>query len=70
MPNSKKEKRLCSYCRGTGKIKKPNDEEAFDQKFDLYADKSYFINLNEANEKALRDVGYTLIDCPFCSHDK
>ncbi len=59
-------KRKCFYCEGTGKYKKPNDEEKFDKLFDLYADKAYFISMGEAREKALAEVGYTEIVCPNC----
>lgn len=55
----------CSWCNGTGKFKKPNDEEEFDKRFDYY-DKAYFISMKEMREKALDDVGYTIIDCPNC----
>ena len=56
----------CSYCDGTGKFKKPLNDEEYDRKFDYYCDKAYFISMGEAREKALDDVGYTLIDCPYC----
>ena len=56
----------CSYCDEPGKFKKPNDEERYSKKFDYYADKAYFISMGEARQKALADVGYTLIDCPYC----
>lgn len=56
----------CSYCEGTGKFKKPNNDEEYSRRFDYYADKAYFISMGEAREKALDDVGYTLIDCPYC----
>lgn len=59
-------KRMCSYCDGTGKFKKPLDEERFERRFDYHADKAYFISHGEAREKALADVGYTLIVCPMC----
>lgn len=57
----------CFYCNGTGKFKKPNDEEDFDRRFDRYAE---FLSMGEAREKALKDTGYTLIDCPYCSGGK
>ncbi len=56
---------VCSYCEGTGKFKKPNDEEAFDRKFDYY-DKPGFMSMGEIREKALNEVGYTPIVCPNC----
>ncbi len=59
-------KHTCFYCDGTGKFKKPNDDEAFDKRFDHYDSMSYFISMGEMREKALEDVGYTLIDCPYC----
>lgn len=66
MSNSKLKERVCSYCDGTGKFKKPNDEDAYSRRFDYHADKAYFISHGEAREKALNDVGYTLITCPVC----
>lgn len=59
-------KHVCSYCDGTGKFKQPNDEAQYEKLFDRYADKAYFISMGEAREKALADVGYTLIKCPNC----
>ena len=66
MDKANRKERICSYCDGTGKYKKPNDEEQYERKFDHFADKAYFISMGEAREKALADVGYTLIDCPVC----
>ena len=66
MAGNNPQKRKCPYCDGTGKYKKPNDEEEYARKFDYYADKAYFISMGEAREKALADVGYTLIVCPEC----
>lgn len=66
----KRNRSVCSYCNGTGKYKRPNDEAEYDRRFDWYADKADFISHGEARERALRDVGYTLIDCPYCtSHE-
>lgn len=56
----------CSYCKGTGKIKKPNDEERFDRLVDAEMDKGYFVNYDMASETVLKKIGYTLIDCPHC----
>ena len=64
MPTSKK--RACFYCNGTGKYKKPLDEDAFDKRFEHYDSMACFISMGEMREKALKDVGYTLIDCPCC----
>ena len=66
MDKATQKERICSYCDGTGKYKKPNDEEQYERRFDHYADKAYFISLGEAREKALDDVDYTLIVCPVC----
>ena len=60
------QKRKCPYCEGTGKYKKPNDEE-YKRRLDYHEDKAYFISTGEAREKALTDVGYTLVVCPECS---
>jgi len=56
---------ICSYCDGTGKFKQPNNEEEFEKRFDYY-DKAHFISMGEMRERALEDVGYTLITCPRC----
>lgn len=69
MSNRDKKIISCSYCNGTGKFKMPNDENAFDKRFDHYADMGHF-NMGEAREKALNEIGYTLIDCPNCSKPK
>ena len=56
----------CFYCDGTGKYKEPLDDEAFDKRFDHYDSMAHFISMNEMRERALEDVGYRLIDCPYC----
>ena len=56
----------CSYCGGTGKYKKPNDQTEFDRLVDREMEKAYFVNYAMAEEKAYKEVGYTLIDCPYC----
>ena len=60
----------CRYCNGTGKYKKPNDEERFDRFVDYEMEKGYFVNYEMAEEKAYKEVGYTLIDCPYCQNSK
>lgn len=57
---------ICSYCGGTGKYKKPNDEKEFEKLVDREMDKSYFVNYTMAEEKAYKEVGYTFVDCPYC----
>ncbi len=59
-------KRTCSYCDGTGKFKKPNDADEFEKRFDYYDSKSYPLTMGEARDQALEDVGYSLIECPYC----
>lgn len=59
-------KKKCYLCDGTGKFKKPKDEDAFDKAFDRYDQRSDFISMGEMREKALNDVGFTLIPCPMC----
>lgn len=56
----------CKYCNGTGKYKKPNDEKKFDEIIDREIDKGYFVNIEDAKEIAYKQVGYTVVDCPFC----
>ena len=59
----------CRYCNGTGKYKQPNNQERFDCLVDVEMDKAYFVNYNMAEEKAYEEVGYTLIDCPYCQNN-
>ena len=56
-------KHTCFICEGTGKYKKPDDEEKFDARFDVYAE---FLSMGEAREKALKDAGFTIVICPRC----
>jgi len=56
----------CIHCKDTGKYKEPKNKKFFDQLVDTEMDKSYFINYAMAEEKAYEEVGYTLIDCPYC----
>lgn len=56
----------CIFCNGTGKYKQPNDQEKFDNLVDCEMEKGYFVNLEMAEEKAYKAVGYTVIDCPYC----
>ncbi len=53
----------CFLCDGTGKYKKPNDEEKYNWRFDVYAE---FLSNGEARERALQEAGYTVIECPNC----
>lgn len=57
----------CRHCNGTGKYKKPNDQEKFDRLVDIEMEKAYYVNYAMAEEKAYKDVGYTIIDCPYCN---
>lgn len=57
----------CIYCDGTGKYKKPNGQERFERIIDTEMDKGYFVNAIMAQEKAYKEVGYTIIDCPYCN---
>ena len=59
-------KHPCFYCDGAGKLKKPNDVDEYEKRFDYYDSKSYPLTMGEAREQALKDVGYELIDCPHC----
>lgn len=57
----------CRYCNGTGKYKKPNNMERFDRLVDIEMEKGYQVNYAMAEEKAYKNVGYMIIDCPFCN---
>ena len=60
----------CIYCNDTGKYKEPKNKELFDRLVDIEMDKAYFVNYAMAEEKAYKEVGYTLIDCPYCKKHK
>ena len=57
----------CRYCKDTGKHKQPNNAERFERLVDIEMDKAYPVNYEIAEEKAYKVVGYTVIDCPYCS---
>ena len=59
----------CVHCRDTGKYKKPKDKEKFDRLVDTEMDKAYMVNYAMAEEKAYKEVGYDLIDCPYCKKE-
>ncbi|MBQ4569384.1 MAG: hypothetical protein IJA62_04960 [Ruminococcus sp.] len=56
----------CKHCNDTGKYKQPNNEEKFERLVDREMEKAYFVNYAMAEEKAYKEVGYTLIECPYC----
>ena len=56
----------CRYCKGTGKYKQPNDPKKFEELIDREMDKAYPVNYIMAEEKAYKEVGFTIIDCPYC----
>lgn len=60
----------CPYCGGSGKIKKPNNQVEFDRLVESKMEKAYFVNYYMAEEKAYKEVGYTLVDCPHCCKQK
>lgn len=57
----------CNFCKDTGKYRKPNNEEEFERLVDREMEKAYFVNYAMAEEKAYKEVGYTIADCPYCS---
>lgn len=59
----------CYYCNDTGKYKKPNNQEKFDEIIDYETEKSDFVNYEMAEKRAYKEVGYTLIDCPYRSKE-
>lgn len=59
----------CSACDNTGKYKKPNDEAEFDRLFDYY-DRPGTLSSDQCYKKAIEEVGYTVIPCPFCERGK
>ena len=60
----------CNYCKDTGKYKEPKNKELFDRLVEQEMDKAYFVNYAMAEEKAYKEVGYTLIDCPYCKKNE
>lgn len=56
----------CYFCDGTGKYRRPKDEERFEKLVDREMEKGYFVNIAMAQEKAYKEVGYDIIDCPHC----
>ncbi len=56
----------CIFCKGTGKYKQPDDKERFDELIDREMDKGYQVNYAMAEKVAYDEVGYTIIDCPYC----
>ena len=56
----------CSWCEGTGKFKESNNQEKYNDEFDKYDAQGVF-NMGECREKALKEVGYTLIKCSHCN---
>ena len=60
----------CIYCNGTGKYKKPNNIEAFEDFVDREMDKAYHVNRMMAEKQAYKKFGYTIVDCPYCQKEK
>lgn len=56
----------CIHCKDTGKYKQPKDRENFDQLIDQELNKGYMVNFDMAEKKAYEEVGYDIIDCPYC----
>lgn len=55
----------CIKCDNTGRYKQPNDEAEFDRLFDYY-DRPGVLSLGQCYEKAINEVGYTVITpCPL-----
>lgn len=48
----------------------PHDKEKFDKIIDTEMEKGDFVSYYMAEEKAYKEVGYDLIDCPYCSQSK
>ena len=59
----------CPHCKGTGKYKEPKDKSRFEYLVDREMDLSYMVNYAMAEEKAYKEVGYNIIDCPFCDSE-
>ena len=48
----------CTHCKDTRKYKQPNNKERFEKLIDIEMEKAY------------KEVGFTIIDCPFCNNKK
>ena len=59
----------CPHCKDTKKYKKPTNQERFDRIVDTEMEKGYFVNYEMAEEKAYKEVGFTIVDCPYCSEE-
>ena len=59
----------CPHCKDTKKYKKPNNQERFDRIVDTEMEKGYFVNYEMTEEKAYKEVGFTIVDCPYCSEE-
>lgn len=57
----------CVHCNGTGKFKKPNDEQKFNDLVECEVDKAYYVNYAMAEERAYQKVGFTWERCPHCN---
>ncbi len=57
----------CNRCNDTGRYKEPKNKELFDRLVDSEIEKAYMVNYAMAEEKAYKEVGYNLVDCPFCN---
>lgn len=60
----------CTYCKDTGKYRKPKNEQEFERIIDVEMDKGYFVNYETAAEIAYSKVGYDIVDCPYCDAKK
>ena len=55
----------CGWCNGTGKFKEPNDKEVYEKEFDRL-DAPGTLTMEVCRERALKEAGFTIIDCPEC----
>lgn len=55
----------CYLCNGTGKLKKTNDREKYDEVFDKYDSMGVYC-MEDCRDKALDYTGYEIIKCPKC----
>lgn len=62
-----KQKMKCRHCNDTGKYKQPNDPQKFEEIIDREMEKAYMVNYEIAENLAYQKVGFTVIDCPYCS---
>lgn len=56
----------CYWCDGTGKFKKPRNQESYSESFDRL-DAPGVLSAEQCRERALEEVGYDIVKCKYCN---